>query len=187
VCSQDTCVYFHWPPSVVIGNKNYCICSNVASILVFISMKGSILFYFILNLPYAPWVRCIDHIAMWPGLCAVCTCTYSLGILRNYPVWSVVRSLDLSGNLSYTLLGTCQLLCSLSPLSPLSPLSLLSPYLFKSQVCPYLAISISLLSLSPFLFLSVSSFFPLSLSRCLRLYLCLSVSSFFPLSLSRCL
>jgi hypothetical protein len=20
VCSQDTCVYFHWPPSVVIGN-----------------------------------------------------------------------------------------------------------------------------------------------------------------------
>ncbi len=22
MCNQDTCVYFHWPPSVVIGNRN---------------------------------------------------------------------------------------------------------------------------------------------------------------------
>ncbi len=23
MCNQDTCVYFHWPPSVVIGNSKY--------------------------------------------------------------------------------------------------------------------------------------------------------------------
>jgi hypothetical protein len=25
VCNQDTCVYLHWPPSVVIGNSYYTI------------------------------------------------------------------------------------------------------------------------------------------------------------------
>ncbi len=24
MCNQDTCVYFHWPPSVVIGNTDIC-------------------------------------------------------------------------------------------------------------------------------------------------------------------
>jgi hypothetical protein len=26
MCNQDTCVYFHWPPYVVIGNTNFVKC-----------------------------------------------------------------------------------------------------------------------------------------------------------------
>ncbi len=114
-----------------------------------------VLLHFESPIVYAPWV--------WCGL-YMC-CMYSLGILRNYPVWSTVRSLDLSGNLSYTLLGPCLLICTLSLLS------LLSPCVWVSSVSLNHCLSISgNLYLSNFL--------------SLRLCACLSLLSFLSLSLS---